>query len=66
MKHLLVHLIELLHHRHIDQMVICSIYANCKASHVELKFQEIKEKYEEVNSNNKAMHDEIMHRVYIN
>lgn len=47
-------------------MIICSIYANCRASQVDIKFNDIKTKYEEVNTNNKPFHDEIICKVYLN
>lgn len=46
-------------------MIICSVYANCRAAQIDLKFNEIKVKYEEVNFNNKPLHDDIICKVHL-
>ena len=44
-------------------MLICSIYIHCKKEEIDLKFMEIKDKYEATNPNNKSLHEEIICRV---
>ena len=56
MKEVILNHIELLENRHIDQLIICSIYANCKLNQIDVKFNEIKEKYLELNQHNKQFH----------
>ena len=49
--------------RHLDQLLICAVYIICKKEEVEIKFMEIKDKYETTNPNNKPLHEEIICRV---
>lgn len=44
-------------------MLICSIYIHCKKEDIDMKFIEIKDKYETTNPNNKSLHEEIICRV---
>ncbi len=44
MKEILTSWPELLYHRHLDQLIICSIYAFCKSIY-KIMFNDIKEVY---------------------
>jgi hypothetical protein len=62
-KYTIVYETDLLHNRHLDQMILCSFYAVCKTSQVNIKFIDIKVKYEECSQHNKTMHQELIWNV---
>lgn len=66
MKYILSSETTLLIDRHIDQLVLSTIYGVCKVLHHPLKFQEIITKYQELPSFDKADFIENIHQVYIN
>jgi hypothetical protein len=55
---------ELMFNRHLDQMVLCAMYAICKTNQIDAKFNDIKVKYEECSLYNKVMHQDIICGVY--
>ena len=55
----------MLQNRHLDQIIICSFYVNCRVEGLDVKFNEIKQKYEEVNPYNKSLHEELIFKVYM-
>ncbi|KAL4446465.1 hypothetical protein ABPG74_001206 [Tetrahymena malaccensis] len=61
MKHILANQSDILLGRHIDQLVICSIYIMCKLFKSETIFKQILNKYEELNSHNKSMMRELIY-----
>ena len=56
---------DIIENRHLDQLIICSFYVNCRVAHIDVKFNEIKEKYEETNPYNKGIHDDLIFKVYM-
>lgn len=46
MKEILINHIDIVQNRHLDQLIICAFYVNCRLSQIDVKFNEIKEKYE--------------------
>jgi len=66
MKYILSSETTLLIDRHIDQIVLSSIYGVCKVLHQPHKFQEIINKYQELPSFEKADFVDNIHQVYIN
>lgn len=57
MKEILISHIDMVQNRHLDQLIICSFYVNCRVAQIDVKFNEIKEKYEEANPYNKSLHE---------
>eukprot|EP01017_Pseudomicrothorax_dubius_P026412 TRINITY_DN2945_c0_g2_i2.p1 TRINITY_DN2945_c0_g2~~TRINITY_DN2945_c0_g2_i2.p1 ORF type:complete len:992 (+),score=245.91 TRINITY_DN2945_c0_g2_i2:123-3098(+) len=64
-KYILVCEPELLVDRHIDQMTLCSIYSVCKVFQHPIKFQEIINKYQELQPANKQLHQEIIYAIEV-
>ena len=56
---------DLLYNRNIDQLIICAIFANCKADKYDIMFNEIRQCYEESNPNLKAIVPDILCNIYI-
>ena len=54
-----------LFNRHLDQLIVCCIYAVCKNHKMDIRFNDIKAKYEELNPANKDEHDGLMRHVYL-
>lgn len=46
-------------------MILCSMYVICRTSQIDIKFIDIKTKYEECSQYNKAMHAEIICNVWV-
>ena len=51
--------------RHMDQLILCSMFSNCKRAGYDIKFNNIKEVYEEANPNLKSSLENIVCRVFI-
>lgn len=47
--------------RHLDQLVLCSVYVMCKILKSDTQFRTILNKYEEINSHNKAIMRELIY-----
>jgi hypothetical protein len=62
-KYIIIYEADLLHNHHLDQMILCSFYAVCKTSQNNIKFIDIKVKYEECSQHNKSMHQELIWNV---
>lgn len=56
---------DLLLNRHMDQLIICAIFANCKVDRYDIKFNDIKQCYEDSNPNLKSIVHEIICNVFI-
>ena len=65
MKEILSSCSDLLHNRNIDQLIICAIFANCKADKNEILFNDIRKEYEESNPNLKPIIPDILCNIYI-
>lgn len=44
-KFILCHHTDQLLYRHVDQMILCAIFATCKVHQIDIRFNEIREKY---------------------
>lgn len=62
-KYIIVEEADLLYGRHLDQMILCGFYAVCKTNQLNIKFIDIKMKYEECSQYNKAMHQDLIWNV---
>jgi hypothetical protein len=51
--------------KHLDQMIMCAIFANCKKEKIDIKFSEIIETYIELNQHNKEMHDGLIYKIVV-
>jgi hypothetical protein len=56
---------QLLVNRHLDQIILCSMYAVCRRAALKKLFNDIRIKYEELNPNNRHMHTEVICSVYV-
>lgn len=57
--------IDFLFNRHIDQLIICAIFANSKSDGYDIKFNDIKQYYMDSNPNLKEILDDIICNVYV-
>ena len=51
--------------RHIDQLILCAIFCNCRKAGYDIRFNNIKEVYEESNPSLKSSIESIICKVYI-
>jgi hypothetical protein len=65
MKEILINHPDLLHKRHLDQLIICSMYAVCKMGNLKIMFNTIMENYANSNPNLKDIIEEIVFHVFM-
>lgn len=63
MKHIISESTDLLLNRHIDQLIMCTMYAVNKKEKLDIKFQDIIDVYKEVNFYNRDMHDALVKQI---
>lgn len=66
LKHIISNETDLLMNRHLDQLILSSVYSVSKVFQQQLKFQEIIGKYEQLWGNQKLLVKDIIYNVYIN